>query len=64
MKNSPRSPQLEKACAQQQRPNAAINKQTNKQINKCVCVSYLSKSEKPSTLKHTIILYTKKKHCH
>ena len=25
-KSSPRSPQLEKACAQQQRPNAAKNK--------------------------------------
>ena len=26
MKSSPRSPQLEKACAQQQRPNTAKNK--------------------------------------
>ena len=26
MKSSPRSPQLEKTCAQQQRPNSAINK--------------------------------------
>ena len=26
MKSSPRSPQLEKACTQQQRPNAAKNK--------------------------------------
>ena len=38
MKDSPRSPQLEKACAQQRRPNAAkkkkIKKQTNKQKDK------------------------------
>ena len=34
MKSSPRSPQLEKARAQQQRPNAAINKEINKFIKK------------------------------
>ena len=34
MKSGPRSPQLEKALAQKRRPNTAINKQTNKQINK------------------------------
>ena len=34
MKSGPRSPQLEKALAQKQRPNTAKNKQTNKQTNK------------------------------
>ena len=35
MNSSPRSPQLEKACTQQQRPNAAKNKLKNK-INKFI----------------------------
>ena len=34
MENSPHSPQLEKARAQQRRPNAAKNKQINKFIKK------------------------------
>ena len=34
MKSSPRSPQLEKAHAQQQRPNAAKNKLKKKKIKK------------------------------
>ena len=34
MKSGPRLLQLEKALAQRQRANTAINKQTNKQINK------------------------------
>ena len=34
MKSGPRLPQLEKALAQQRRPNTAKNKQTKKQTNK------------------------------
>ena len=48
-KSSPRSPQLEKARAQQQRPNTAKN--TNKQINKKIYLKKrrLSRKTKDST---------------
>ena len=44
-KSSPRSPQLEKACAQKRRPNAA----KNKYINKCI---YILKKNHTDNLSH------------
>ena len=44
-KNSPRSPQLEKACSQQQRPNTAINKEINK-----ICTDSLEVAEALKTM--------------
>ena len=56
MKSNPRSPQLEKACAQQQRPNAAKNQKKRKKYRR-VNVKGLQHTRNPNIFKMFLNVY-------